>query len=268
MTRRLALGTLACTLIGMTAAATASATTLRQAAPHIRVGPNRSAPRLGGALGAGDDATDASTNWSGYFVEGPRKFKTVTTTFVQPKVTCTVAGAIAAFWVGLDGANDETVEQDGTIAFCNGKKPEYAAWWEMFPTNSVQPTFEVSPGDTIRSSVSFANMQYTLTVTDETNKTSRTDVERCQHGLKCLRKSAEWIVERPSLGAELAKLADFETMSVASDEASTKKTAQPISAFANAGIDMVNEADTSLLATVGPLEAGGTAFLDQWDAAS
>ncbi len=266
MNRRLALGVLTFALIGMTAASTASARNLRQTAPEIRVGSTRITQHLRGPFGAGIDATDTSTNWSGYAALGSKKYKTVTTTFVQPKVTCPASEAIAAFWVGLDGATDETVEQDGTLAYCNGKTPEYAAWWEMYPTNAVQPTFAVSPGDTIRSSVTFASGKYTLSVKDETTKASSTEVEKCGHGLKCLRASAEWIIERPSVGNELAKMADWGTLSVASDEATTKKVAAPISAFPNVGIDMVNEAETSLLATVGPLEGGGTSFLDTWDA--
>lgn len=42
--------------------------------------------------------------------------------------------------MGLDGFNDATVEQDGTFAYCSGPqstKPVYKAWYEMYPSNSV-----------------------------------------------------------------------------------------------------------------------------------
>lgn len=55
------------------------------------------------------------------------------------------------FWVGLDGWWDDTVEQGGTSARCVNGTPQYATWWEMYPTNAIQTVFSINAGDSIRS---------------------------------------------------------------------------------------------------------------------
>ena len=60
----------------------------------------------------------------------------------------------AYHWVGLDGWNSGTVEQDGVAGFCEGGTASYDAWWEMFP-NGINLVFSVSPGDAITSSVTY-----------------------------------------------------------------------------------------------------------------
>ncbi len=210
-----------------------------------------------------------STNWSGYAVTSSSTFKSVSTTYVQPAVSCRVAGAVSVFWVGLDGWNDGTVEQDGTGVLCQGSTPVYFAWWEMYPTNAIQPTMLVSAGDRIRDSVHYDRGQYILTVEDLTDHVVHTNVATCGRGLTCARSSAEWIVERPTVTrSTFARLADWGTMSLADDRAATTTGGpRPISLFANFGIDMVNRAGTRMLATVGGLNLSGNVFLDTWDAA-
>ena len=93
-----------------------------------------------------------SENWSGYAVTSTKKFNYVSAEFVQPAVTCPgVKKQYTSNWVGLDGFNDETVEQDGTFAYCGGPNwttPKYEAWYEMYPAGSVG-VFKVKPGDTM-----------------------------------------------------------------------------------------------------------------------
>src|SRR4029077_18597099 len=114
--------------------------------------------------------------------------------------------------------------------------------------------------------VHYDHGQFTLTVRDLTANTTRTNVETCAGGLTCARSSAEWIVERPTLGGKkLSRLVDWGTLSLANDKASTGAGgAQHISHFTSFGIDMVNRADTRELATVGRLNPQGNAFLDTW----
>jgi hypothetical protein len=74
-------------------------------------------------------------------VTGEKPYTCVHSTFVQPSATCSgVADQDTANWVGLAGVNGETVEQDGTFAWCGGTghtTPKYEAWYEMYPANSV-----------------------------------------------------------------------------------------------------------------------------------
>ena len=111
--------------------------------------------------------------WSGYVVQasGPT-YTTVSASWVQPKVTCTKKNdPWTLFWVGLDGWNtSKTVEQGGTEGQCLGGTPQYYAWWEMYPTNSIQSTFPIAVGDHISASVAYSSTDdtYTVTIDDTT----------------------------------------------------------------------------------------------------
>jgi hypothetical protein len=139
-----------------------------------------------------------SLNWSGYAVTGKTPFNYVSSEFTVPAVTCNgTAHVYTSNWVGLDGFNDDTVEQDGTAAFCQRptyETPIYYAWIEMFPAPTVE-TFRVSPGDVISASVRYTNGKFNLTITDVTKGLTKTVTSACS---SCERASAEWIIERPA----------------------------------------------------------------------
>jgi hypothetical protein len=240
-------------------------------APVTQLDPDRPAPPPVGRerpLTPGPNSTSYSFNWSGYVATASTAFTSVSSTFVQPAVTCPVSGATTVFWVGLDGWTNGTVEQDGTDAYCAGSNPIYFAWWEMYPTNTIQATFGVSPGDKIRASVRFSRDHFTLTVRDLTSGTVRRTVEACATDLTCERSSAEWVIERPALaGEDYFPLADWGTASLADDRAATGGKVQQVSQFPHTAVDMVNNAGTTILATVGALGADGDSFADTWDAA-
>src|SRR5580700_9436739 len=70
---------------------------------------------------------ETGISWSGYVVKSanlgspapPTTFTFVTAIWKQPVVTCPVANARVAFWVGLDGDGTPTVEQAGTVVTCS-----------------------------------------------------------------------------------------------------------------------------------------------------
>src|SRR5450755_2051675 len=106
-------------------------------------------------------STVVSGNWAGYAAL-PRhpggKFRYIAATFTVPSVNCSATpNSFSVHWVGLDGAGgtNPTVEQDGIESDCNGSTPEYTAWWETFPGNSIQPvaSIDLSPGDAVIASV-------------------------------------------------------------------------------------------------------------------
>jgi hypothetical protein len=78
----------------------------------------------------------------------------VNSSWVEPAALCTAAGE-AAFWVGLDGADDGTVEQTGTTADCFGGTPVYFAWYELFPAAPIEYSDTVAPGDNMSASVTY-----------------------------------------------------------------------------------------------------------------
>ena len=146
--------------------------------------------------GAGEPTI--STNWSGYAVTASSPFTYASTTFMQPSIKCTGQKyEDDSVWVGLDGFDNSTVEQDGTSADCTRasgyKSAKYQAWYEMYPGPSAN-VFDVAPGDTITASVTYdASENYDLTVTDTTSGATYTEVATCS---TCARDSAEWIIER------------------------------------------------------------------------
>ena len=184
--------------VGAAGAGSAGAALSAVTAPRT-VGPMIPAPTRAGITAQSAKPVALSTNWSGYAATGSSKFNSVQGDFIQPSIVCSGAPAqFMAAWVGLDGFNDKTVEQDGTFATCGGKNhrtPLYVAWYEMYPAGSVV-VFPVSAGDEIQPSVTYVSGAFTLTVTDVTSGQIQSVTSACK---SCRRASAEWIIERPEL---------------------------------------------------------------------
>ena len=155
------------------------------------------------------DAT--SSNWSGYAATG-RKFRSVSAHWTEPKGHCHGGGnKFSSFWVGIDGANSNTVEQTGTEVDCHGSKPRYFAWYEMFPAFPVNFSNRVRPGDHFSASVTHnSGAKYTLVITDHTRHWSHTVHKSLRNARN---SSAEVIAEAPSTGGgRVLPLANFGTV--------------------------------------------------------
>ena len=256
--------------------ATASTTAAIPAADNT---PQPGGPLVHPSSGTSSDVSTTVTiseNWSGYAVAGKKAYSYVTSSWVVPTLTCPgVADQWSSEWVGLDGYNDQTVEQDGTDAWCGGASdttPKYEAWYEMFPADSVN-LFAVHPGDIIDATVSYsdATSDFTLTVSDLTTGKTGTDAATCS---TCARASAEWIIERPALcnNAEtkcfITELSDFGSTTMGGDEAQLDGGAvKGVGAFNNYAIDIVNpdangDGGFYSLDTVGPVS--GKSFTTTW----
>jgi hypothetical protein len=180
----------------------------------------------GSASGTHFGLPTVSENWSGYAVTGKTPYNYVSSSFVVPTVTCNgLQDVYTSDWVGLDGFNDQTVEQDGISGTCtkatNYERPYYYAWIEMYPAPTVK-TFKVFPGDAISASVLYTNGNFNLTIDDVTLGETKTVTSTCA---SCERASAEWIIERPA-GCDpfpsncfLFALANFGTTTMAEDVA-------------------------------------------------
>ena len=186
-------------------------------------------------------ASNYSLNWSGYAVTGPAgSVTTVTGSWTVPTVTPTKGGyKYAAFWAGIDGFSSNTVEQAGVLAISNGKTVSYSAWYEFYPAPMVTiPSITITPGDTVTVTVTYVgNDQFTITLSDDSDTFSIT-----QTVSGAARSSAEWIVERPSIGRSITKLADFGTASFYSCTADGTSLSAPID------ITMVNNRGQTLAA--------------------
>ena len=99
------------------------------AADHFPTAPRPAgAGRVGGALVAAPAAladSVQSSNWAGYAVHrGGVRFKRVTGTWRQPRVTCVGGRATySSVWVGLGGYSEssQALEQIGSEVDCNAR---------------------------------------------------------------------------------------------------------------------------------------------------
>ena len=136
----------------------------------------------GSAAAAGNSAiarATKSTNWSGYAVH-TSKYRNVSATWIQPAAKCPFPKAkqYAAFWVGLDGYNSNSVEQTGTDSDCSGHTPHYYGWYEMFPAAPVFFKTLVKPGNEMSASVTFSGTDtYTLVLKNLSRRWTHTIVK-------------------------------------------------------------------------------------------
>jgi len=222
------------------------------------------------------DGSVDSTNWSGYAVTGS-KFTNATGSWIQPSITCNSNSdtELAAFWVGLDGYNNGTVEQTGTIAGCVNGSKQYFAWYEFYPKEAVQEitSMTVSPGDKISTSVSYSGAKFALTITDETTGKSYTK-KGTQSGAK--RASSEWIAEAPCcVGSSVYPLPDFGTALFGQDstgiantnDATNKSHSGAFNTFPSGdviAITMVNASTNAAEAVPSAPSSDGSSFSVAW----
>lgn len=141
----------------------------------------------------GDLRIYESDNWSGYAVVGT-EFTEARGSWTVPSVNCVVnPNGAASFWVGIDGWDNDTVEQTGTESQCNGVEPVTYAWDEFAPKAGVRiRTIRVSPGEDMEGEVRYDGSAFVVTITDLTTGKyfrTRAAVPRAK------RASAEWIAE-------------------------------------------------------------------------
>jgi len=224
-------------------------------------------------LNAGSKATAqvgsvGSYNWSGYAdTSAAGTFTAVSGSWRQPATVCSQEQRLTAFWIGLDGYSDSTVEQDGTLAYCFEGVPSYYSWWEMYPGNSVTVGSTVRPGDLISASVTVADgTSYTLSLTDSTTPAnSFSTVQTCLPAGTCQNSSAEWIAERPAFQVGITPLSFFLNWSLTNGSQTSDGTKGSIGFGPNATkITMVDATLTYPLVSISAPRSGGTGFGAHW----
>lgn len=213
--------------------------------------------------------TDTGTyNWAGYAdvstTDGT--FTKVSGSWSVPKVTCTSEDRITSEWVGLDGFNDSTVEQDGTSSQCFEGKAVYYSWYEMYPAGTVEVGTTVAAGDSISASVTRSGSSYTLKLTDSTHSANSFSKTASCSTSTCLDTSAEWITERPSYGTTgIVPEAQFSTVKFSSASETANGKTSTISGYSgtNYNITCVDSTDTYDIVTTSGL-TGGNAFTNTW----
>ena len=153
-----------------------------------------------------------SANWSGYAAlpkTAGETFTSIVGDYNVPAVVCSATpNTFSYHWIGLDGWADQTVEQDGIAADCNGKKAQYAAWFEMYPAN-FKFAFAVKPGDAIESAVHYlGKAKYELSLKDVTTGRGFDKTLTCPVSA-CANSSAETITEAYYYNKRYAGTSDF-----------------------------------------------------------
>jgi hypothetical protein len=216
--------------------------------------------------------TAASTpNWSGYVATGGG-FTAVSGTWLVPSLTCPAGvQSDSAEWVGIDGYSDDTVEQDGTAAYCENGSPSYAAWFEMYgdqPVNNgdaveLNPSsYPVAAGDSLTASTSLSGTAWVFTMTDATQNWTFSD-DVAAPTPPPAQTSAEWIVEDPNgCTPQCQTLADFAPVTFTSATATANGQSGPISSFPSGPLQIVG--GSTVFAAPGALSQAGNAFTDTW----
>ena len=223
--------------------------------PLITSGSGQTArPAAGAAAFAG--TTTTSVNWSGYDDSTDGPFGTVTATWVQPRVRVTgTMFSDAAFWVGLDGDNSDTVEQIGTEGYSEGVGG-YDAWYEMYPLYPVAIDMAIHAGDAMTGTVTWEQpASFTLTLTDAT--TGDTFSTGQLMSIPPALASAEAIAEAPSSDeGDVLPVSDFAIVHFSG----CSFDGQPISAYDWNRINMTSEYSDALVAKTSDLGADGASF--------
>ena len=153
-----------------------------------------------------------SYNWAGYAAaHAGLAFRSVRAAFFVPYADCgATPGASSSHWVGLDGLGSSSVEQIGVAIRCAGPKPQYYAWYEMYP-KAVRVVFRVHPGNAIQASVHYqpSGRKFRLRLQDISTGRRFSRTLRCA-ATACTRSSAEVISEAPTSAAgKILPLADY-----------------------------------------------------------
>jgi len=160
-----------------------------------------------------DLSSSTSLNWAGYALAvTPGTVNSVNGSWIVPKVSPSKGATYVALWVGIDGYNDNTVEQTGILVESEKGNVYYYAWYEFYPSSLVYAPSKdvVKPGDYISAEVIYlGNDKYETTLHDVneswTYNSSVTTVSGAED------RDAEWIVERPSTVSGFTTLANFGT---------------------------------------------------------
>jgi hypothetical protein len=224
-------------------------------------------------------SSTTSSNWAGYAVTGAKGTVTdVKGSWTQPSVKCTgTRTQYAAFWVGIDGYNSNSVEQTGTDSDCAAGTPSLYAWYEFYPKPShLIPALTIHVGDVISAQVSYSSStsKFTATITDLTTAKTFTISAAVK---AAARSSAEWIAEAPSSSTGVLPLANFGTVNFGMDNTSVNNTNDAtvgsstgdIGSFSTAvSINMIGVRSSSLTkAATSALSTDGTSFSVTWKAA-
>jgi hypothetical protein len=205
-----------------------------------------------------------SLDWGGYGVSSNVLFPQAAVTGVNgswtvPEASVTTANTFSAIWIGIGGQSDETLIQTGSEQDSISGKAVYSLWYELLPDNSIPITdIDVSPGDKITAAV---------TLVDSNTDTWRIEIKDVTQGqgfsqdfvYNSSKRTAEWIVERPTVNNRMSTLNNFGTVTFTDTTAVVSGTTGTISDFPNYEIIMENRQNQQLV-NISNLSNSGSSF--------
>ena len=214
-----------------------------------------------------------SVNWSGYAAAtslshpGTGTVTKVSGTWIVPTITATSTKAYSAFWVGIDGFNNGTVEQIGTEQDWTGTGQSNYAWFEMYPRNSYEIVgFPVDQGDKISAKVVYKGKNvFQLSMTNHTKNVTTTIPSSYTKLKGAQRSSVEWIVEAPSNTNGVLPLADFGTGSFSGCTATINGITGPINSAHWMNDPLTMEQASIVKAVPSSLTGEGESFTVHWE---
>jgi hypothetical protein len=236
---------------------------LRPSQPHMHIATVRS-------------GQEVSQNWAGYVVTTVAgAVSDVKGSWMVPALACSTTTSYAAFWDGIDGFSDNTVEQTGVLAECYHGSAFYYTWYEFYPANPVYitGTVPVKPEDVVYGEVSYSTStrSFTVTLTDESTGATFSTTLRDS---SAKRSSAEWIAEAPSSAGGILPLANFGSAYYGFDNtrvpltsyATVKGATGSIGAFGSAvyELTMAGLFSNSVKAQPSALTVDGSSFTVTW----
>jgi hypothetical protein len=147
----------------------------------------------------------AASNWSGYAVTGS-VYKSVTGQWTVPAVPTSGQATYSSAWIGIDGFNNSSLIQTGTESDSYNGGTHYYAWWEILPAaETVIRSISVHPGDVMTASITQGSgSSWTIKISD--NHGASFSTKQRYTGPQ---SSAEWVVEAPTVGGQIARLANY-----------------------------------------------------------
>lgn len=225
--------------------------------------------------------TTESSNWAGYAVVSSNdSVHNASMSMIIP-TTDTSGNSYAAFWVGIDGYNDQTVEQTGILAEPSGhghnSQTIYCVWYEFYPSAPVYASFTASAGDYVYANVTYdGGSSFSTFISVTTSSGNLVGTFSGHVSVKGARDdSAEWITEAPASSTGILPLANFGTVDYGHDYTGIKLTNYAtigghfatMGSFSLTGIIMVNQQGQSE-ATPSAISSDGTSFTVTYDQSS
>jgi len=211
-----------------------------------------------------------SENYAGYAatdLNGTAAYHKVTGRWTVPTVSCSPGETSdAGIWVGMSNNSSDTslLAQLGTDAGCLDGLPLYAMWWEMFPAPPVAINGFVQPGDSITTSVTFANSQFQLALD---NSQEGVHFSTVKQGKVSDTSNAECITEAPfsvdnpaTNSGHIVPLTDFGTVHISCQ----MNNNQPIADGPQNILFQMNTPAGTPKAITSNLDEAGTTFTIRW----